>query len=270
MKYFYALFSFILDIWHNRILLWDLTKKDLKQRYIGSYLGILWAFIQPFISVLIMWFVFQVGFKNGPTKTGIPFILWLTCGMFPWFFINDSLIAATNSVSSNSFLVKKVVFQVRLLPIIQILSALLVHLFFIALLFIMFAIYGYKPSIYNLQVLYYLFANICVILGISWITSALGVFSKDINQLVGMCLQFLFWGTPIFWNLEIIPKQYAFIFKLNPFFYIVRGYRDCFIDHIFFWNRGGTTVYFWLITVIIMLFGAWLFKRLRPHFADVL
>jgi len=270
MKCFYSLYKFLVDIWQNKMLLWDLTKKDLKQRYIGSFLGILWAFIQPIITVGIFWFVFQVGFKAGPTATGVPFILWLMSGMFPWFFFNDSVIAATNSVFANSFLVKKIVFQVRLLPIIQILSALLIHFFFIFMLFVMFIVYGYKPSIYNLQVIYYLFATICLVLGISWITSALCVFSRDVSQLVGMCLQFMFWGTPIFWNIEMIPGKYAWLFKLNPMFYIIRGYRDTFIDHIWFWDRTGTTIYFWILTFIILLLGAWLFKRLRPHFADVL
>ena len=144
------------------------------------------------------------------------------------------------------------------------------NFFFIVLLFVMFSLYGYRPSLYNLQVVYYIFATVCIILGLSWITSSLGVFSRDISQLVGMCLQFLFWGTPIFWNIEMIPARYAFLFKLNPFYYIVRGFRDCFINHMWFWDRPGTTLYFWCLTLVIMMLGAWLFQKLQPHFADVL
>ena len=103
------IFAFLYDLISSRQLLWDLTKKDLKQRYLGSYLGILWAFIQPTISVLIFWFVFQVGFKAMPIDN-FPFVLWLVCGMFPWFYFSDGLVGATNSIAANSFLVKKVVF----------------------------------------------------------------------------------------------------------------------------------------------------------------
>lgn len=269
MRFIKSFFQFIIDLWHNRYLLWDLTKKDLKQRYLGSYLGILWAFIQPTITVFIFWFVFQVGFKSMPVDN-FPFILWLICGMFPWFFFSEAWSSATNSIVANSFLVKKVVFRVSLLPIIQIMSALLVNLFFIAVLFIMFAIYGHMPNIYNLQVIYYLFALICLTFGLSLITSSLIIFLKDIGQLVGMLLQFGFWGTPIFWSLKILPEQYQWILKINPMYYIVEGYRNSFIYHEWFWNLGWTNLSFWLITICIGLFGVFIFKKLRPHFADVL
>ena len=190
--------------------------------------------------------------------------------MFPWFFFSEAWSSATNSIVANSFLVKKVVFRVSLLPIIQIMSALLVNLFFIAVLFIMFALYGYMPNIYNLQVVYYLFALICLTFGLSLITSSLIIFLKDIGQLVGMMLQFGFWGTPIFWSLKILPEQYQWILKINPMYYIVEGYRNSFIYHEWFWNLGWTNLSFWLITICIGLFGVFIFKKLRPHFADVL
>lgn len=269
MKYINLFLLFIIDIVKNRKLLWELTKKDFKQRYLGSYLGILWAFIQPTITVLIFWFVFQVGFKTMPVEN-FPFILWLICGIFPWNFFSDSLNTATQSIIGNSYLVKKVVFRVSLLPMVQILSALVVHLFFLGVIFAMFAIYGYMPSIYNLQIIYYLFALICIIFGLSLITSTLVIFLKDIGQIVAMILQFGFWSTPIFWHYTIIPVQYQWIIKCNPLFYITEGYRNSFIYHRWFWEVGYTNIGFWMITLLIMFFGVYLFKKLRPHFADVL
>ena len=153
--------NYIVDLYRNKGTVWTLTKKDFKQRYLGSYLGILWAFIQPLITVVIFWFVFQIGFKSKPVDN-FPFILWLVCGLFPWFFFNDALNSATNSIVNNSFLVKIVVFRIELLPIIQITSSLIISLFFNALLFFMFAVYGYEPTIYNVQMIYYLFATICL------------------------------------------------------------------------------------------------------------
>lgn len=269
MNYFKLIYALFSDFYKNKSLLWDLTKKDFKQRYLGSYLGILWAFIQPAITVFIFWFVFQVGFKSKPVGN-FPFILWLICGMFPWFFFSDSLSSATNSIIANSFLVKKIVFRVSLLPIVQITAALLIHVFFIVVLFVMFAVYGYMPSIYNLQVVYYLFALICLSFGLSLITASLIVFLRDIGQLVSMCLQFCFWGTPIFWNIDMLPAKYQIILKINPMYYIVEGYRDAFIHHMWFWQRGYTNYSFWFITIIMLFLGIILFKKLRPHFADVL
>lgn len=269
MEKFYDLIGLIGDIIINRKLLWQMTKRDFRQRYLGSYLGILWAFIQPSITVLIFWFVFQVGFKSMPMNN-FPFILWLVCGMFPWFFLSESIQSAANSVIESAFLVKKIVFRVELLPIVKIISALVVHLFFVGVLFLMFGAYGYPPTIYNLQIIYYFFAMICLTLGLSWLTSSLTVFLRDLRQFVAMMLQFGFWGTPIFWNIKMLPEQFQPILKLNPAYYLVEGYRQSFIYHEWFWEHLHLTAYFWALTAAIMFIGAWCFKKLRPHFADVL
>ncbi len=253
----------------NRRLLWEMTKRELSQRYLGSFLGILWAFIQPTATVLIFWFVFEVGFKSMPIDN-FPFILWLVCGMIPWFYIQDAIGSAAGAILENTFLVKKMVFQVDLLPLVKIASALCVHIFFIGVLFLLFFLYGYGTSIYNLQVIYYFFAMSCLILGITWLTSSLMVFLRDVGQFVAMILQFVFWGTPIFWNLNMIPDIYQPYIVLNPVYYIVEGYRDAFIYHHWFWESPELTLCFWGVTVFFLLAGGLAFRRLQPHFADVL
>lgn len=262
-------YYFLKDIVKIRTIIWDLTKKDFTNKYLGSYLGLLWAFIQPTVTILIFWFVFQVGFKSRPVDD-FPFVLWLMAGMIPWFFFSESLTNATNSIIEYSYLVKKVVFRVSALPIIKILSALYIHLFFVVFLFVMFLVYGYIPTLYNLQVLYYLFAVIMLVLGISWITSSMVVFLKDIGQLVNMILQFAFWLTPIFWTLKMLPERYHFYIKLNPVYYITEGYRMSFVYNVWFWERPMATLYFWTVTLAIFVIGAVMFRKLRPHFADVL
>jgi len=263
------LFEFLKDIYKNRALLWQLTKNEFKQRYLGNFLGAAWAFIQPTITILIFWFVFQVGFKSKPVGD-YPFILWLISGMLPWFFFADTLSSATNSIISNSFLVKKVVFRVSLLPIISILTTLVIHLFFILFMYAMFIIYGYKPDIYWLQIFYYLFALIILLLGLSWITSSVVVFFRDLGQIVAMVIQFGFWLTPIFWSIDMIPQKYHWLIKLNPIYYIIQGYRDSLINHKWFWEHPNMTIYYWVVTIAIFIAGSHIFKRLRPHFADVL
>jgi len=263
------LFGFIKAIFQNRALLWSLTKNDFKQRYLGNILGIAWAFIQPTATVLIFWFVFQVGFKSQPVDD-FPFILWLLAGMFPWFFFAEGLSSGTNSIIANSFLVKKVVFRISLLPIISLLSALAIHIFFIFFMFIMFIYYGYTPQWHWLQIFYYLFATTVLLLGLSWITSSVVVFFKDIGQFVTMIIQFGFWLTPIFWNMNMVPEKYHWIIELNPIVYIIEGYRNSMIYHTWFWEDISMTIYFWTVTLTIFIVGGLTFKKLRPHFADVL
>jgi len=263
------LFGFLKAIFQNKGLLWSLTKNDFKQKYLGNILGISWAFIQPTATVLIFWFVFQVGFKSQPVDN-FPFILWLMAGMFPWFFFAEGLSSGTNSILANSFLVKKVVFRVSLLPIISLLSALAIHIFFIFFMFAMFLYYGYAPQLHWIQIIYYLFATTVLLLGLSWITSSIVVFFKDIGQFVTMIIQFGFWLTPIFWNMNMVPEQYHWIIELNPMVYIIEGYRNSMIYHTWFWEDINMTLYFWAITTTLFLIGGFTFKKLRPHFADVL
>lgn len=269
MNFFKLIYWFLRDVLSSRRLILDLAKNDLKTRFLGSYLGVIWAFVQPLTTVVIFWFVFQVGFKSAPVDD-FPFILWLLCGMIPWFYLSETIQGGATSVIDNSYLVKKVVFRVSVLPIIRIVSGLFVHVLFIAVLFVMFFIYDYPLSIYNIQVIYYLFCSIALVLGISWITSALIVFLRDLGQLIGILIQFGFWLTPIFWSFKIMPEEYHFMFKMNPFYYIIEGYRDTFINHVWFWEHYNLTLSFWAITLTLLISGIAIFKKMKPHFADVL
>ena len=261
--------DFLKSLYKNKRLLIELTKNDFKQKYVGNMLGIFWAFIQPTAMIAIFWFVFQVGFKSQPVDN-FPFILWLVTGMFPWFYFAEGFSTGTNSIMANSFLVKKVVFRVSLLPMIPLFSALAIHIFFIFFMFAMFLYYGYSPEMYWLQIIYYLFATSILLIGLSWLTSSVVVFFKDVGQLVGIIIQFGFWLTPIFWNIKTIPEKYHWIINLNPIAYIIDGYRNSMIYHKWFWEDMGMTLYFWIVTGIIFVLGAMTFKKLRPHFADVL
>ena len=257
------------EIIKNRKMIIDLALRDLKSRYLGSYFGMIWAFIQPLVSLFVLWFVFEIGFKSKPIKD-FPFILWLMTGFIPWNFISDSLQSGVYSITENSFLVKKIVFEIKLLPISKILSALIIHSFFIIIILMAFLIYGYYPSIYNFQVIYYIFASISLLLGLTFINSSLVIFFKDIGQIISVFVQIGFWATPIFWSLEMFPSKLKPIMKLNPFYYIVEGYRDTFINQIWFWEHMNLTIYYWVITIFISISGIHIFKRLKPHFADVL
>ena len=261
--------QFILDIILQRNLLWELIKHELVSRYLGSYLGLLWAFIQPTITLFIFWFVFQVGFKTVPIGNA-PFVPWLMCGMIPWFFLSDSIIAATTAVKDNSFLVRKVAFRVSMLPLVKIGAVFLVHIIFVGVLVGVLFAYGIKPNLFWLQIPYYMFASLVLACGIGWLTSSVIIFLPDVGQLTTMLLQFLFWLTPIFWPPSLIPSHLSYILLLNPFHYIVNGYRSGLIDQSWFWQNPGQTAIFWGITSGLFILGAVVFRRLRPHFADVL
>ena len=269
MRYIKELYRFFKHIAHSRELLLTLIFNDFKKNYLGSYIGVLWAFIQPMSFIVIIWLVFTFGFRSAPLGD-VPYFLWLSTGMIPWFFFSDALSSATASIVSNSFLVKKVSFRVSILPMVPIGSALIIHLVLVLFLILFFVLYGFNPSLYWLQLPYYIFVTVLLVLGISWITSSAQVFIRDTGHAVTILLQLGFWATPIFWDMQMVPQKYQWIVKLNPAYYIVEGYRDTFINHIWFWEKPYETLYFLGITIFFSAIGAILFRRVRPHFGDVL
>ena len=160
-----------------------------------------------------------------------------------------------------------------ILPIVKILSLLLVHSFFLLLLVALYLVTGGTFSFYWFQSFYYLFALCILLIGFSWITSSISLFIKDVSNVIGICLQFLFWLSPIFWDFDTMEagRKMRWIMKLNPLNYIMCGYRDSFLAHQAFWShRLFETIYFWSFTLIVLLLGVFTYKKLRPHFGDVL
>ena len=265
-----SFYRFMRDILQSRKLLYTLSVNDFKEQFLGSYLGIVWAILRPAMFMFIVWFIFSVGFKSQLSNSDTPFVLYLMCGYIPWFFFSDAVNGGMGSIISNRFLVKKVNFRLSLLPIVKIFSMLYLHVILIAILVIIFLLYGYRPSLYWLQLPFYTFMMFILVLGISWFLSALRVFTKDVSQVVGIVLQLGFWVTPIFWSIEQVPEKYKFILELNPMVYIVQGYRDSFINEKWFWESYEYLPYFLLITTFFLVLGAVSFRKLRPHFGDVL
>ena len=260
------------EILESRKLILSLAKNDFKQRFAGSYLGIVWAFVQPIVTVLVYWFVFQVGFRASNVKD-YPFVLFLVSGIVPWFFFSDGLNGGTSSLMEYSYLVKKVVFNIDVLPVIKILSAMFVHLFFILVAIVIFTCYGMWPGIYTLQLVYYVFCTFVLVSGLAYLCSAIAVFFRDMLQIINvLILQVGMWLTPIMWDAtDILSPTLLKIFKINPVYYIVDGFRDTLLRHEWFWMHKTTwTLYFWFITYLIYAFGIMIFRKLKVHFADVL
>lgn len=266
-------FSLPADVYKNRRLIGKLAKNDFKTRYAGSYFGAVWAFVQPVVTIFVYWFVFSVGFRSDTGELGVPFVLYLVAGIVPWFFFQDALMGGTNALLEYNYLVKKVVFNISVLPVVKILSALFVHCFFVVLTVVLYLLHGRFPDMYYIQIFYYTFCVIALVLGLCYATSALVVFFRDLTQIISILLQIGVWLTPIMWIAETSLKGNMFLQKLlqfNPMYYVVSGYRDVFIMKHWFWERPGWTLYFWVFTAVCYLLGSWIFNRLRVHFADVL
>ena len=254
---------------NNKRMLSFLIKNDFKNKYAGSFFGIFWAFVQPVVIILLYWFVFQVAFGSGDVN-GTPFVLWLMSGLVPWFFFSESWMSATNSYLEYSYLVKKIVFDIKLLPFVKSASSLYVHAFFVSVLIIIFGVSGHFPGIIIIQLLYYSFSLYCLVLSLSYFTSTIAVFFKDITQIVNILMTVGIWVTPIMWDISKVNGVVATILKVNPVYYVVQGYRDTLINGIWVVERVPSTLVFWCIVLFNSLISYVAYKRLKPHFSDVL
>lgn len=269
-------FSLAEELFQNRKVIWSLAKNDFKKRFAGSYLGTIWAFIQPIVTVLVYWFVFSLGMRQDVSGGDEPYVLYLIAGLVPWFFFSDALGGATNALLEYNYLVKKVVFKISILPIVKIMSAMIVHGFFAFIMLLLFSGYKRFPDLYTLQILYYTGCIFILILGVSYATSSIVIFFRDLTPMINILLQLGVWMTPIMWKLSQFAEKtekhpwLLIVIKSNPVYYVVNGYRDALINKVWFWERPELTLYFWGLVLVSFFVGTRLFKKLKPHFADVL
>ncbi len=263
-----------LELYNSRKLIKRLSINDFKKRYAGSYMGIVWALAQPVITVCMYYVVFDIVFQSRAQAVSegvdVPYVLFLTTGLVPWFFFSEALTNGTTSLLEYNYLVKKVLFKISILPIIKIIAAMFIHIFFIGVLMIISCIYGFYPNIYWLQLIYYVACEFILVLSLSYATCAIVVFFRDLLQIISIGLQLFQWATPILWNINIVPDDYKWIIKLNPMTYIVEGYRNAIYGDTWFFEHFYSSTYFWIFVVAVFCIGTLIFKRSKPHFADVL
>lgn len=244
--------------------------RDIRRRYVGSLLGIFWSVIQPLTQLLIYYFIFSVVFKVrlGPEYGGTHYAVWLISGLLPWLLFADMMNRSPNSVLEQSSLIKKMVFPSEILPIVTLSSAIISHLIGMAILIGLLVALGGALSIKIILIIPYLFALGLFSLGISWILSSLNVYLRDIGQVIGVFVTIWFYLTPVVYSRQFVPLSFQKIYALNPMLHIIEGYRMALLGKTSL-DIGGF-VYALAAGVILLVIGAFTFRRLKPAFADVL
>ena len=266
-----SLINSFFTVFKQRNVFKTLIIRDFEGRYLSSFIGLPWAFIQPAVYVFVVWFAFTFGLRGGQSPSGGAYAPWLILGLIPWLFISQTMIVSSASITEYSYLIKKTSFPVSMIPIIKIFSGMIVHttLIVLIILFIVF-FYGVQPTVYWFQIFYYLFALTVLLSGISWFVSSVNVFIHDMAHIVNIIVTILFWATPIIWPYSMLSGNLKYIALLNPFFYITEGYRYTFIEQRWFFEFPEMSILFWTFTLSIFALGAFTFKKLKPHFADMI
>jgi ABC-type polysaccharide/polyol phosphate export permease len=260
--------DFFKQIYYNRNVIHELTKRDFRSKYITNLLGMSWAIIEPLAMMLVLYVVFTYLRSSHPISQ-VPFALYLLTGLICYDFFNKTINSASKSIKDFSFLIRKVKFRIAILPMVKISSEVLIHFIILAIVMII-LIFGKIPvTLAWIQVFYYLFASIVLLIGISWLTASLSLFVPDIKYIITIVMRVLFFFTPIFWSSDNVSGTFKIVLELNPLYYLVTGYRDSLLFNIPFWEKPEQTLIYWGVTFVFMALGIFTFKRLRPHFADV-
>ncbi len=252
-------------------LIWELTKRDFIGRYKGSMLGIMWSLFNPLIMLAIYTFLTSVAFK---AKWGIgeenkfSFAIFLFTGMIIHSFFAECLNRAPSLIVSNVSYVKKVVFPLEILSWMVFLSASLhfVVSFFVLILFCFLA--GTKVHVEVLLIPIIILPLVLVILGLTWILASLGVFLRDLSQVMGMFTTVALFLAPVLYPIDVLPDSYQSILAWNPITLPIVQLREL----MFFGNSIQWTE--WVISLVfgalICQSGYWWFQKSRRGFADVL
>ena len=256
------------DIWHNRYLLGQLIKRDVLLRYRGAIFGVLWIFMSPLIMLAIFAFIFGHIFQARwpQQESSIPFWLLLYSGLIAFNVFAETISRAPTSVRGYPSFVKKIIFPVNILPIVP-LGATLVHAGFNFL--ILFSALAITGHLYAGILLFPLLITpmILLALGLSWFLAALGVFIRDMTQIVPVFVQMLLFLSPVFYPVSAVPEVLRPIYQYNPLGTVIEISRAAIIGQQIEWDAWGAS--FGLCLVVAIL-GHAFFQHSRDEFADVL
>ncbi len=260
--------DFIKILFKNRKLALQLGRNDFRNRFANTSLGAIWGFLQPFVFMLTYVIIFQYILKTGSSGE-YPYVVWFLPGMSMWMFCSDAILNSSNSIRTYSYLVKKVVFPIDIIPVISLTSSSFIGLFLFLVATVTCCIFGYLP---NLLILFYIiFCAFCFIIALTRFTSAVCALVPDFSQLLTIVIQLCMWFTPIIWNLSMIKTKLYILFKAFPFTYLVEGFRQAFIGSTIITEQNGIyTIAFWTITILMFTWGNYVFKKSKKDFADVL
>lgn len=254
------------DLYNYRELLKSNIKKDIRGKYKGSFLGILWSFVSPLLMTLVYAIVFPFLMRGAGYEHYTTFLI---IGILPWTWFTTSIAQGTFVVLGNAGIIKKVYFPREILPISVVTSGLINFLIscIIMLLFVVFNGIGFNINVLYLPLV--IIAQYLLTLGIIFITSSINVYVRDLEYIINFVIQMLFYGTPILYSVDMFagaPKIISTLINLNPMGIIITSYRD-----IFYWKNMphlNSLLFVIVGSVLLCALGLVIFRKLSKGFAE--
>ena len=261
--------SLVQDLHRHRYMLWSMVRADLKQRYVGSSIGLFWSVINPLLLILLYTFVFsvvldvKVGVNGGAASYGI----FLFAGMLPWIAFNEAITKSATVILEHRSLVSSNQFPKVLLPLYVLISSFIHELIAVCLFVVILLAPRRPPSPLVLGLLFVFPLQLLLTLGFCLIVSSLNVFFRDVAQLTQAFLLIWFFCTPIVYPIDAIPLWVRSYFYLNPMTPLIDLYRALLLGAPL--NYHGF-LYFCVFTILVLLIGSKFFRRLSEDFTDFL
>ncbi|MDE2579615.1 MAG: ABC transporter permease [Hyphomicrobiales bacterium] len=255
------------DLWRYRELFFILAWRDIAVRYKQTIIGLAWAFVRPFLTMVVFTIVFG-RLANLPSEGGAPYPVLVFAGMLPWFLFSSILSEASNSLIGNASLISKVYFPRLIVPIASAATALVdfaVNLFILALVMLWF---GYMPGARIILLPFFVLFAVVASLGPALLITALNVKYRDFRYIVPFIVQFGLYVSPVGFSSAIIPERWRLLYSANPVVGVIDGFRWCILG-------GDTALYppgFALSLVVaaaLLWFGVRYFRATERSFADL-
>ena len=256
------------DLYRKFFLLKEMVLRDLRSRYAGSGLGILWAFASPVLWMVVYTMVFS-GILRVPSPAGYAsFPEFLLAGLLPWMAVQEGISRSATALTDNAAMVKKTVFPIEMLVLSAVIAAVANQLIAFAVFAAYLAVVGHLALPWVLLVLPALAVQIALTFGLGCFVATAATFVRDVVPVVGIALTVLFYATPVVYPAELVPGRLRFLIEANPFAHLTAWYRDAFTLHQM--PEARSIVLTTLFAAAVLAAGAALFRRARPHFADLI
>lgn len=256
--------NIVKDLYNYRELLKNNIIKDIGGKYKNSFLGILWSFINPLLQITVYAFVFQVILKSNIEN----YAVYLCCGLIPWQYFASVVLRGSAVMVDNGNIIKKVYFPREILPL-SLVSSEGVNFLISTIIILGFVIFGgIGLSFYALWYFVIFAIQYIVLMGISLIASSITVYFRDLQHILGILMQLLFYATPIVYSMDSVPGNFKWLLKLNPMSYLIEGYRAIFYSKTMPSFSGLSRAF--IMGIILCVIGYFIFKKLEKRFAEEL
>lgn len=252
------------ELYEYRQLLKSNISKEVRGKYKGSFLGILWSFVNPLLMTLVYAIVFPFLLKSSQPH----YTTFIVIAIIPWTWFTYTIMSGTNTFLVNAGIIKKVYFPREILPISIVTSGLINYLISCIIIGIFLLFSGIGFSIYILYLPLIVLIQYMLQLGIIFITSSIDVYIRDAEYIINFIVQMVFYATPVLYSIDMFPEKFRWILRLNPLATIIESYRN-----IFYYKTNpdfkmlGIT---FIVSFIILIVGYAIFEKLKKGFAEEL